>query len=160
MGDYMNVIIKKIDINNKEAIDFMIKESLKLFIETSSHVRKLVEKDNSSFLEKIFYDEFMNTLKEDSIIYCAYIDNKPVGIIQLENNNYLSDLYVKEEYRNNKIGSSLLSKLIEECNNLDVINVDAKVEAISLYEKFSFQQTGKLNSRSIPMQFERSRYGK
>lgn len=156
----MNIIIKKVDINNNEAINFMIEESLKLFIEVSPRIRKLMKKDNNDSLKKLFYDEFRDSLKENNIIYCAYIDSEIVGIINIENNNYLSDLYVKEEYRNMKIGSSLLKKIIEECSNLKVIKVDARIEAISLYERFSFKKTGEFNGRSVPMELERKNYGK
>lgn len=160
MGDDMDIIIKKVDVNNTEAINFLIGESLKLFIEVSPRARRVMEKDNDGSLKRLFYNEFRDTLKKDNIIYCAYIDNELVGIINMESNNYLADLYVKKEYRNNKIGSRLLKNLIENCGDFDVIKVDARVEAISLYERFSFQKTGKLSGRSIPMELERKNYGK
>lgn len=76
--------------------------------------------------------------------------------IEIENKGYIeyNDIYetidivnvfVKEEYRNQKIGSTLLEKLIKEAkqNNKENITLEVSKEnkiAIKLYKKYNFKE--------------------
>ena len=61
---------------------------------------------------------------EDAILLAYYLDKLIVGYILIrkinENLCLLDGLYVLEEYRNQKIASSLLNEAIDRCKKLNV----------------------------------------
>ena len=86
---------------------------------------------------------------EDAILLAYYLDKLIVGYILIrkinENLCLLDGLYVLEEYRNQKIASSLLNEAIDRCKKLNVkyidINVMEKNElAIRIYKKLDFTE--------------------
>lgn len=158
----MNIKIEVTDINNNEAIMFLIDESFKLFLEIYPEHLSLYLHDEKvrNDMEHRYKKTFIENLDKNDIIYTAHLDDEIIGCGLIRDNGYLDSLFVKEEYRNQKIGSKLLEKIINECIDFDIITVDARIEAISLYEKFSFQKTGVSNGIRVPMKLERSYYGK
>lgn len=71
---------------------------------------------------KVFLKERL--IKQDSIIYIAYINKVPVGFTQLyflfssvamKPMYLLNDLYINSDYRNMNIGTSLIDKAKEQC---------------------------------------------
>lgn len=157
----MNIKIEKVDINNTEVLTFLALENLKMFLELRPNIKSIYESGAREILISSFIEEFKkDTLDKVNMIYAAFMDEKIVGAIQINNDGYLSSLFVLEEYRNQKIGSLLLERLIKECNDFDVIRVDANIRAISLYERFNFRKMDTIKDASIPMELERSQYGK
>lgn len=86
---------------------------------------------------------------EDVILLAYYLDKLIVGYILIrkinENLCLLDGLYVLEEYRNQKIASSLLNEAIDRCKKLNVkyidINVMEKNElAKRIYKKLDFTE--------------------
>ena len=86
---------------------------------------------------------------EDVILLAYYLDKLIVGYILIrkinENLFLLDGLYVLEEYRNQKIASSLLNEAIDRCKKLNVkyidINVMEKNElAKRIYKKLDFTE--------------------
>ncbi len=86
---------------------------------------------------------------EDVILLAYYLDKLIVGYILIrkinENLCLLDGLYVLEEYRNQKIASSLLNEAIDRCKKLNVkyidINVMEKNElAKRIYKKLNFTE--------------------
>ncbi len=86
---------------------------------------------------------------EDAILLAYYLDKLIVGYILIrkinENLCLLDGLYVLEEYRNQKIASSLLNEAIDRCKKLNVkyidINVMEKNElAKRIYKKLDFTE--------------------
>ena len=78
--------------------------------------------------------------------YGYYINNLLVGLLEF-NHMYdkieIANIFVKEDYRKQRIASKLIAKLIKyakinDCVNITLeVNINNKV-AISLYEKFGF----------------------
>ena len=68
---------------------------------------------------------------EDAILLAYYLDKLIVGYILIrkinENLCLLDGLYVLEEYRNQKIASSLLNEAIDRCKKLNVKYIDINV---------------------------------
>jgi len=109
-------------------------------------------------LEKIFSDYFKNNgIKKDFMqnIFSKYF-------IYMEKSNIIGfvnyyDLYerfeiayieVKDEFRNQKVGSKLMDHLIELGKNKNITNITLEVNvenkyAIKLYEKYNFQIVAK-----------------
>lgn len=86
---------------------------------------------------------------KDVILLAYYLDKLIVGYILIrkinENLCLLDGLYVLEEYRNQKIASSLLKEAIDRCKKLNVkyidINVMEKNElAKRIYKKLDFTE--------------------
>ena len=69
---------------------------------------------------------------------------------------YISSLFVKKEYRNQKVGSTLLEKVLNDCKEYQVIRLNANIKAISLYQRYGFCQNGQIEKNLIvPMVLER-----
>lgn len=86
------------------------------------------------FLKNYIDISFEYYLKNKSNYYGYYIDGLLVGVIEV-NNNYINQLVVKKEYRNNNIGRELVSFIEKE---IDSIEVDAFYSSIPFYEKLGF----------------------
>lgn len=160
MGDYGDMEIRRVNKEDNEVIDFLIKECLKLYLQLYPESLSLW---NGPYYDRLLQNsrkEFITAMTENPIIYAAYDEDIIIGCGFIDDTGYLHSLFVKEEYRNRQIGTKVLERLIEDCSDFDIIRVDARVDAVSLYEKFSFQKTGFQNQHSIPMQLERSHYGK
>lgn len=158
----MNIRIEKCDNNDELVLTFLAKESLKLYLELNPQFKAFYEGEFKDLAEAAAIKEYLTLeLNKVSALYVAFLDDEMVGAIQLNNDGYLSSLFVNEKYQNQGIGTKLLEHLIAECNNFDVIRVDARVTAISLYERFSFHRViGKENKAFVPMERERGHYGK
>lgn len=152
--------IRRVNKEDNNAIDFLIEESLKLYLQLYPESLPLWSGPDQDILLQNSRKEYVDKMTENPIIYAAYNENVIVGCGFIDDTGYLNSLFVKEEYQNQQIGTKVLEKLIQASSNFDIIRVDAKIEAVSLYEKFSFQKTGLPNQYSIPMQLERSHYGR
>lgn len=82
--------------------------------------------------EKINIDEFLDKIKKNGKVYCAYDENEIVGCNYFYANNqkekiaFITLLAIKKEYRGSGIGSILLDKTIEYCKK-------QKLKKIQLY---------------------------
>lgn len=113
---------------------------------------KLVQderKYNDTIVENLVVkDHFNKMLDDDKVCILAYyIDNLIVGYILVrifEDKTCLLDgLFVEEEYRNRKIGSSLINKALEYIKDKDIKYIDINVMkenevARHLYKKLGF----------------------
>lgn len=116
----------------------------------------MIEKisDNSLFLEKIFSIIKKGRIENDLInnpfsnYYVYKIDNKIVAFINYDiiyERIELVDIYVLEEYRNQKIATKLIEKMLEDATNNNVKSISLEVrkdneKAIKLYNKFDFKE--------------------
>ena len=157
----MNIRIEKIDNKNSEAIDFLVEENLKLFLELNPKFKELYNDKNHSYKETIrsnYIPAYKKNIKDNGKIYVAYKENDIIGIGYIEKDNYLSFLFIKEEFRNMGIGTMILERLISECSKFGDIKTDAKTDSISLFERLSFYQVeGESNEAYIPMELRRKR---
>lgn len=119
---------------------------------------RLLENDrlyDSNIKEELTMKGFFNKriLELDSIILVAIIDDLVVGYIygyirrdnkiKIELEAYIESLYVVKEYRNNGIGTELISKLIENVKKQGVkyLFIENKVtneSAKRIYSKLNF----------------------
>ncbi len=118
-------------------------------------IREYKDSDNLS-LNKVLKESFNLEKKgnnnNSNIELVAVHNNIVVGYLvinkvfdSLKNNYYalINYVCVKEEYRNNKIGSNLLQKAIDICNEENIIYIELtsnknRVEAQHLYKKYDF----------------------
>lgn len=77
-----------------------------------------------------------------------YMDNKKIGYLRyalIYDRMEIEDLYVEESYRNQKIGSKLMSYLVCVAISYHVVNITLEVRisneiARNLYKKFGFRE--------------------
>lgn len=102
---------------------------------------KIIKKENFSEFENAIINFYASkykfpitstTIHNSTIICLAYIDDKIVGAIRaisdLSRHGIIVDLFVDEEFRNKKIGKSLLTSIVDELNKYGVKNVGLSTE--------------------------------
>ena len=85
----------------------------------------------------------VNELRNDNISLGAYIQNQFVGyIIYNPNNKRLQQIAINKNFRQRKIASTLIWKLIEEYGNtFSIINVDKSSKSVNAFlEKIGFER--------------------
>ena len=97
-------------------------------------------------------DSFMNELSNDlAKYYSAFNENGELvgysGCWQILEECHITNIAVSPEYRRQKIGETLLKRIIDECykNLIKYITLEVRVSntaAIGLYEKFGFKSFG------------------
>ena len=155
-----NLEIKRISIMNNqeltEAFAFIVDERLDYYLKTYTDTSPILA-EKEDYIKKELSLEIRRDyfLHKNSAIYTAKVEDVLVGAA-LRCNSYLESLFVKKEYRNQKIGSMLLERLLEECSDYKIIYLNTNMEAVSLYERYGFQkQTYHKNKNEISMVLER-----
>lgn len=132
----------------------LIKLISKVESETEYMLRDSGEFDVSEEEEIEYIKEKLAGKKQLFII--AEMDNKIVGLLNFEGNtlkryNHQGKfaMGVLKEYWGNSIGSSLIKKMLEWCDENKIIRValevmEKNVDAINLYRKFNFIEEGVL----------------
>lgn len=153
-----NLEIKRISIINNqeltEAFTFIADESLDYYLKTYMDTTTILADD---YIKKELFLEIRRDyfLHKNSAIYTAKVEGVLVGAA-LRCNSYLDSLFVKKEYRNQKVGSTLLEKVLNDCKEYQVIRLNANIKAISLYQRYGFCQNGQIEKNLIvPMVLER-----
>ena len=87
----------------------------------------------------------------NSIIYVLRCKKKIVGfvagVIDLDNNGNVEDVYLDEEYRNKGLGKDLFQKLLDWFKLHSVKAIDVHIskgneKVLEFYRMFGFQETG------------------
>ena len=137
----MEYIIRQATINDSKELDNL----LTLLIQDE---RKYDNSINKDFVVKDYYK---NYLLNNKYVYVAEINNNIIGFIDsfFINDNVaktkvkIKALFVKDEYRNNKIATSLINKVIEiakdnNCDNIEINVIKDNEVAKALYNKLKF----------------------
>jgi GNAT superfamily N-acetyltransferase len=82
-----------------------------------------------------------------------------IGVIEIKNSNYISRLFVDENYQRKGIARELIHRVVTRCLDrsplIFEITVNSSPNAVPAYQAFGFQQTGPENIgggiRYIPM---------
>lgn len=136
--------LRKITKDNlNQAIDLIYNTSLLFNV---SNIVTSVEKGKKLF--KIIFEESF----DDMEMFGYFEDSKLVGVVGLEDNNYIPVLYILKEYQHLNIGT----KLIEYIKNYvkdktDFIEVCAYHKAIPFYEKNRFQLVNEIIGKTAMM---------
>ena len=154
-----NLVIEKlatVDEKILTVINFLSEENFDLFIQTNlKEFDNLEQEKKDKFKELALRQAIGYYLSCDGEIYVAYLNDEIIGAA-LRNEDYLDSLFVKKEYRNQKIGSTLLEKVLNDCKEYQVIRLNANIKAISLYQRYGFCQNGQIEKNLIvPMILER-----
>lgn len=154
-----NLVIEKlatVDEKILTVIYFLSEENFDLFIQTNlKEFDNLEQEKKDKFKELALRQAIGYYLSCDGEIYVAYLNDEIIGAA-LRNEDYLDSLFVKKEYRNQKVGSTLLEKVLNDCKEYQVIRLNANIKAISLYQRYGFCQNGQIEKNLIvPMVLER-----
>ena len=158
-----NLVIEKLapaDERILTVINFLSEENFDLFIQTNlKEFDNLEQEKKDKFKELTLRQAIGYYLSCDGEIYIAYLNDEIIGAA-LRNEDYLDSLFVKKEYRNQKVGSTLLEKVLNDCKEYQVIRLNANIKAVSLYQRYGFCQNGQIEKNLIvPMVLERKKYG-
>ena len=154
-----NLVIEKlatVDEKILTVINFLSEENFDLFIQTNlKEFDNLEQEKKDKFKELALRQAIDYYLSCDGEIYVAYLNDEIIGAA-LKNEEYLDSLFVKKEYRNQKVGSTLLEKVLNDCKEYQVIRLNANTKAISLYQRYGFCQNDQIEKNLIvPMVLER-----
>lgn len=154
-----NLVIEKlatVDEKILTVINFLSEENFDFFIQTNlKEFDNLEQEKKDKFKELALRQAIGYYLSCDGEIYVAYLNDEIIGAA-LRNEDYLDSLFVKKEYRNQKVGSTLLEKVLNDCKEYQVIRLNANIKAISLYQRYCFCQNGQIEKNLIvPMVLER-----
>ena len=117
-------------------------------IQDLNSIANILETDFDNFWNyNVFKEELTNEISKYLV---AKINNQLVGfagIIPVLDEADISNIVVNKNFRNQKIGSSLLEALIDLAIsfNIKIINLEVRksnVPAIKLYEKYGFEVCG------------------
>ena len=117
-------------------------------IQDLNSIANILETDFDNFWNyNVFKEELTNEISKYLV---AKINNQIVGfagIIPVLDEADISNIVVNKNFRNQKIGSSLLEALIDLAIsfNIKIINLEVRksnVPAIKLYEKYGFEVCG------------------
>ncbi len=158
-----NLVIEKLapaDERILTVINFLSEENFDLFIQTNlKEFDNLEQEKKDKFKELTLRQAIGYYLSCDGEIYVAYLNDEIIGAA-LRNEDYLDSLFVKKEYRNQKVGSTLLEKVLNDCKEYQIIRLNANIKAVSLYQRYGFCQNGQIEKNLIvPMVLERKKYG-
>ena len=131
----MDMIIKKEDLND-EIFNFLIDESFDLCCKVKSI------DDNNKEIMKLIKQKLKNIYLielSDNKIYTAYYNDELVGVSCINNENHVSDLFVRKEYQNNGIGSMLLKQVIDDNNQYGDITLNANKKYLKFYLENHFK---------------------
>lgn len=142
--------IKKVSLEEIDSVIDLIYETTILF--NTSDVLK-----NDSNSKKIFSSIFKESFN-DMEIFGYYKDDKIVGVIGIEDNNYIPILYVKKEYQNSHIGTLLLNYIIDYVKNkTDILEVCATKNALNFYLHNGFFRYNENDEDKIMMHYNYSK---
>ena len=98
--------------------------------------------DWSEFTNENAIDTYKESLK-DSITFVCYIDSEFTGYVRALLDKgfsvYISELYVAPEWRNQKIGQSLLERV---SNDFDSLSIYALSDEDAYYQKKGYKKIG------------------
>ena len=127
--------------------------------EDSGKVHELVKKVFDRFVAQTFdqegIEQFYEIINPELILrrreenhfgLIAEVNKDIVGVIEIKANSHISLLFVEEKFQNRAIARSLMEKTIDLClqnkPNLTEISVNSSPNAVEIYEKLGFEQTG------------------
>ena len=111
-------------------------------------VVELTSFSNRFFDEKWSEASFSSEIKKpNSAVFCAYCDNKIVGVVCVENqfgDGYLHNIAVADDYRRQGIARQLMNKCREflQTNDVEKIFLEVRTSntnAVNLYKKCGFE---------------------
>lgn len=115
------------------------------------HVDSMINKgQKGKKLFKLFFEESF----DDMEMFGYFKDSKLVGVVGLEDNNYIPILYVLKEYQHLHIGTKLIEYVKNYVKNkTNFIEVCAHYKAIPFYEKNGFQSVNEIREKTVMMKY-------
>ncbi|UPT66666.1 MAG: GNAT family N-acetyltransferase [Sphingobacteriales bacterium JAD_PAG50586_3] len=114
--------------------------------ETACQIRRKVFVDEQKVSAEEEFDEF----EENSRHYLVYSDGQPAGTARwryTDNGIKLERFAMLKEYRNKKVGSIILKRILSDVEGLsDYIYLHAQVPAVNFYAREGFEKTGPMFS--------------
>jgi predicted GNAT family N-acyltransferase len=114
--------------------------------ETACEIRRQVFVEEQKVSREEEFDEF----EENSRHYLVYSDGQPVGTARwryTDNGLKLERFAMLKEYRNKKVGSIILKRILSDVEGLsDYIYLHAQLPAVNFYAREGFEKDGPMFS--------------
>lgn len=135
-------MIRKLDKENLDEIIDLIFQTTILY-NTSNELKNDVQS------KELFADFFKESF-DDMELYGYFEEGKIIGVIGIENNDYIPVLYVLDKYQKKGIGIKLLEFTKSHVKNkTDKISVCADHKVIPFYEKNGFQKDKETEDKAL-----------
>ena len=124
---------KQINESNN-VLEFLISQNFHQYLK----IKNITNLNNYDKYYMIFSNKYKeHIIKNGGNIYVAYLQEEIIGVLYLNNYQYIDSLFVKEEYQNKGIGSSLLTRLLNDHNGQSITLTSSK-EALRFYKRHGF----------------------
>lgn len=152
MGKEIGDIMLEYKIVDAKDKDIEILSSIKLVTMVDNEMDKALSFEEKSKLRKNVLKDIKKTFEYYKLIYVNKTIAGAYCVIPYENGYMIDELYLFEEYRNNGIGASILSRLKKEIPILFVWVYQNNKKAIKFFETYGFINIK--NGRTIIMKYD------
>jgi GNAT superfamily N-acetyltransferase len=151
------MIIRKAKISDLEQITklwiIFTKEHDKLIIDTDPRIKEYTKKKKDAhinfknYIKKCIYSKnanvFVAQINQDLVGYSLNTINKNIPIFTIEKLGYVSDLFIKKEYRGKKVSSKFINLAKDWFKSKNIEHMSIKVwpqnkKAYSIYKNWKF----------------------
>lgn len=149
---YMMIIIKELNVKHLNDLALLHKEFVESHYVYDEYYYKLASDASKNFIDYV-RDNVID--KDDKIIYVAYDDEKNIlagyvsgwveqraPIYENRIQGYLSNIFVCEEYRSQKVGKSLIDALFNWFKIKGIKHVELSVDSQNTVAQKAFEKCG------------------
>lgn len=135
-----------------------INDVIDVIYDTTIEFNTSKEIKNTINSKKMFSDFFKESF-DDMEIFGYFVNNKLVGVIGIEDNNYIPILYILKEYQNFNIGSDLINYVVRYLENkTNFIDVCAISSTVDFYKKNGFVINGEIKDNKVMLKYSYEKY--
>lgn len=144
-------MIQRITYNNiNDVIDVIYNTTVEF--NTSNEIKNTIN-------SKKMFSEFFKESFNDMEMFGYFINNKLVGVIGIEDDNYIPILYILKEYQKLNIGSDLVEYVVKYLENkTNFIDVCAISNTVDFYKKNGFAVNGEIKDNKVMLKYSYEKY--
>lgn len=144
-------MIQRITYNNiNDVIDVIYNTTVEF--NTSNEIKNTIN-------SKKMFSEFFKESFNDMEMFGYFINNKLVGVIGIEDDNYIPILYILKEYQKLNIGSDLVEYVVKYLENkTNFIDVCAISNTVDFYKKNGFAVNGEIRDNKVMLKYSYEKY--
>lgn len=135
-----------------------INDVIDVIYDTTIEFNTSKEIKNTINSKKMFSDFFKESF-DDMEMFGYFVNNKLVGVIGIEDNNYIPILYILKEYQKFNIGSDLINYVVRYLENkTNFIDVCAISSTVDFYKKNGFVINGEIKDNKVMLKYSYEKY--
>lgn len=139
--------IKREKIFNKENLNFLVQESLELFLKLRDY--SSISEEQKIEMKETLKQMYIDQTSENQTIYTIYFQEEIIGCACITD-HYINDLFIKKEYQRQGIGTLVLNRIIKDFGK-ECLTFHTYLENLDFFQKRGFTLIEE-NVDSIKMQ--------